>query len=59
MNNLCIFSLLVLGTSALVFEPHYPDNGGKAWVVLVAGSHGWGDYGFQVCIFLFTTLIVL
>lgn len=37
---------LVLGIAAVPLED--PENGGKHWVVIVAGSQGWDNYRHQV-----------
>lgn len=48
---------LVLGASAVPMDD--PEDGGKHWVVIVAGSNGWYNYRHQVRkrrIFLFMAL---
>ena len=37
---------LVLGIAAVPLED--PENGGKHWVVIVAGPQGWDNYRHQV-----------
>lgn len=37
---------LVLGTAAVPEDD--PEDGGKHWVVIVAGSNGWYNYRHQV-----------
>lgn len=37
---------VVLGISALPIDD--PEDGGKHWVVIVAGSNGWYNYRHQV-----------
>lgn len=39
---------LVLGTSAVSIGVDDPEDGGKHWVVIVAGSNGWYNYRHQV-----------
>lgn len=39
---------LVLGAGALPVGVDDPEDGGKHWVVIVAGSNGWYNYRHQV-----------
>lgn len=39
---------LVLGAGAGPFGVDDPEDGGKHWVVIVAGSNGWFNYRHQV-----------
>lgn len=39
---------LVLGAGAIPVGVDDPEDGGKHWVVIVAGSNGWYNYRHQV-----------
>lgn len=39
---------LVLGAGAVPIGVDDPEDGGKHWVVIVAGSNGWYNYRHQV-----------
>ncbi|XP_004584387.2 legumain [Ochotona princeps] len=41
------FLAVVLGTSAIPVDVNDPEDGGKHWVVIVAGSNGWYNYRHQ------------
>nr|XP_045011331.1 legumain [Jaculus jaculus] len=47
MWEAAILLSLVLGAGALPFGVNDPEDGGKHWVVIVAGSNGWYNYRHQ------------
>ena len=49
---------VVLGIGAVPMDD--PEDGGKHWVVIVAGSNGWYNYRHQVrpCLMLFFMTLV-
>lgn len=46
MWEVAVLLSLVLGTGAVPEDD--PEDGGKHWVVIVAGSNGWYNYRHQV-----------
>lgn len=48
MWKVATFLAVVLGTSAIPIDVNDPEDGGKHWVVIVAGSNGWYNYRHQV-----------
>jgi glycosylphosphatidylinositol transamidase (GPIT) subunit GPI8 len=50
---------LVLGIAAVSIGVDDPEDTGKHWVVIVAGSNGWYNYRHQVRTHLFFSLAML
>lgn len=58
IREVAVLLSVVLGIGAVPVDD--PEDGGKHWVVIVAGSNGWYNYRHQVrqsLVFFFMTLV--